>query len=244
MIRVLIPVYNEEKNIETCIKDIDKSLMQFPHRFYLINDGSKDGSLAIINKIIGKFPIKLINHKTNNGVAEALKAGLSHIDRDSQPNDILAIMEGDGTSTPTLLPRMIKKVSLESDIVIASRYVPGGMYVSFPFHRLILSRCANLILRFLYPYLKVSDYTIFYRVYRMKIVKDVLQKYQENLIKTRYFTANSEFLIKCISLRPIISEIPYVYDYGKKRGHSGLKIIKNVWQYLKLIYEHSILRKS
>ncbi len=119
-----------------------------------------------------------------------------------------------------------------------------GCYVNFPLKRLFLSRSANFIMGLFFPYPQVKDYTIFYRTYKIEIIRKAIKTYKENLIKTKFFTANAELLIKCMKFKPKIAEVPYIYDYGKKKGSSGLKIIKNILQYLKLIYERSILRKS
>lgn len=244
MIRILIPVYNEENNISRCVLGIHKVLKKHPHRFYLINDGSKDGSLYLLNKLSKRLPIQVLNHKINKGVAEAFKTGLNKINQDGKTGDIVAITEGDGTSTPELLVEMIKQNKSGIDIVIASRYKGKGCYVNFPPKRLLLSRSANLIMRLFFPYPQVKDYTIFYRTYKMELIKKIIKAYKHNLIKTKFFAANAELLIKCMKLKPKIAEVPYIYDYGKKKGSSGLKIIKNILQYFKLIYERSILRKS
>jgi len=244
MIRILIPVYNEEKNIGRCVKDIHEILKKNPHRFYLINDGSKDSSLNILKKLSRKLPVCVLDHKVNRGVAEAFKTGLYKINQDGKPGDIVAITEGDGTSTPKLLLEMIKQNKSGFDVVIASRYKGGGCYVNFPLKRLFLSRSANFVMSLFFPYPEVKDYTIFYRTYKMEIIRKLIRTYKKNLIKTKFFTANAELLIKCMKFKPKIAEVPYVYDYGKKKGSSGLKIIKNILQYLKLIYERSILHKS
>lgn len=244
MIRILIPVYNEEKNIKTCVLGIHKALKNNPHRFYLVNDGSKDNSLNILKKLSKKLPISVLDHKINKGVAEAFKTGLYKINEDGRPGDMVAITEGDGTSTPELLLEMISQNKAGFDVVIASRYKGKGCYVNFPLKRLILSKSANLIMKLFFPYPEVKDYTIFYRTYKIEIIKRAIKKYKNNLIKTKFFTANAELLIKCMKFKPKVTEVPYVYDYGKKKGSSGLKILKNILQYFKLIYERSILRKS
>lgn len=244
MIRVLIPVYNEEKNISDCVLKIHRVLKKYPHRFYLINDGSRDKSLLILNKLKQKLPATILDHKINKGVAEAFKTGLDKINQDGKSGDIIAITEGDGTSTPELLLKMISQNKAGFDVVIASRYKGKGCYVNFPIKRLILSKSANLIMKLFFPYPEVKDYTIFYRTYKIEIIKKAIKKYKNNLIKTKFFTANAELLIKCMKFKPKITEVPYVYDYGKKKGSSGLKILKNILQYFKLIYERSILRKS
>ena len=119
--------------------------------------------------------------------AEALKTGLGELERDGRDEDILIIMEGDGTSTPELIRVITDKIRGGADLVIASRYVPGGEYRNFPLRRLALSRLANLTLGLFFPKDGVKDYTIFYRAYKMRVIKKTIKEYKSDLIKTKYF---------------------------------------------------------
>ncbi|MEK7525853.1 MAG: glycosyltransferase family 2 protein [Patescibacteria group bacterium] len=242
MIRILIPVYNEEKNIQDCVLNTRKFLKRKPHRFYLVNDGSKDHSLEILNKLAKKNPVQVLDHKVNKGVAAALKTGLTQIVKDGQDSDVVVVMEGDGTSNPKLLPKMISEIQNGKDVVIASRYVKGGRYHKFPTKRLFLSKSANNLLKFLFPYPGLQDYTHFYRAYSLWVIKKAMKVHGKNLITTKYFTANTEFLMKILTSSVIISELPFVYDYSRKKGKSGLRIGKNLKQYFKLIFEQKIMR--
>ena len=95
---------------------------------------------------------------------------------------------------------------------------------NFPLRRHILSIAANTILKIFFPIPNVKDYTIFYRAYKMRVIKKTIKEYKSDLIKTKYFTANSELLVKCMEFTDKIEEVPFVYDYGKKKGTSGMKI--------------------
>ncbi|MDO8657569.1 MAG: glycosyltransferase [Candidatus Levybacteria bacterium] len=236
MIRIIIPVYNEEKNIENCIIKVAQVIKGQKYQFCIINDGSKDSSGSIINRLSQKFPIKLINHETNRGIAQVFRSGIIDMIKEGKTGDIIVIMEGDGTSNPQLLIPMIRSVINGGDIVIASRYKSGGGYLNFPIKRLFYSRLANMVFRIIFPSEKVKDYTIFYRAYSFKILKKVLQTYKDNLITSKYFVANTELLIKLMKLTKDIEEIPLMYDYGQKKGKSGLNIRKNLFQYLIFIF--------
>lgn len=235
MIKIIIPVYNESKNLSSFLQLTNIFLKKYRHRFYIINDGSTDNTQKIIKKISRTYPIKLLTHKINKGVAEAFKTGLTEVSKNAHDKDIVIIMEGDGTSNPQHIPLMIKKIKNGTDIVIASRYKKGGKYKNFPFKRLIFSKAANLIFQLLFSS-KVKDYTIFYRAYSINIIKKSLNGFAEDLITTKYFAANTEMLTKMMKLTSKIEEIPFIYDYSKKRGKSGLKIAKNLNQYIKFIF--------
>lgn len=232
MIRILIPVYNEEKNIEDCIEGIHRILAKTPHRFYTVDDGSRDGGVKIIKKLSRDIPITIMSHEINKGVAEALKTGFIRMVKESKKGDVAVVVEGDNTSTPELLGDMIEEIRNGADIVVASRYAKGGVYKNFPLVRLILSKAINLFLRWVFGFEGVRDYTIFFRAYKIELLKKIGR---DELFKTRFFTANCELLVKCMEFAPKIVEVPYVYDYGKKKGASGIKIASNIWQYLRLV---------
>jgi dolichol-phosphate mannosyltransferase len=234
VIRIILPVYNEAKNIRKCIKEI-ASNTPGSYKIYAINDGSKDNSLEILHKLRYTYPVTVINHKVNKGIAEAFKSGISSVLKEGKIRDIVIIMESDCTSDPTLLKKLINKIKTGYDIAIASRYIDGGGYMRFPLRRLILSRSANTIFRALYQSKGVADYTIFYRAYSYKVLKKASEKFDKRLITTKYFAANAELLVKLLTITDKATEIPFVYDYGKKKGKSGLNVKKNLNQYLRFI---------
>lgn len=241
MIAILIPAYNEEKNITKTIRAVDK-IVKTRHRFYVVDDGSRDKTNAVIRRLMKKHPITLLSHRINRGVAEALKTGLEAIVKSGKDTDTLIIMEADGTSDPKLAPHMLAALSAGSDIVIASRHIPRGRYLKFPLKRLFLSYAANLTFRTLFPHPTITDYTIFYRAYKLGVVKKAMEYYGKTLLISKFFTANTELLIKLTDFSDRISEVPFVYNYGLKTGRSGLKTLPNLREYFKFIIAYKLLK--
>ncbi|MBU0618899.1 glycosyltransferase family 2 protein [Patescibacteria group bacterium] len=235
MIRIIILAYNEAANIEDCLIQATKVLGNQPHRFYVVNDGSVDETLSILNRRVKDFPLTLINHQVNQGVAAALRSGIIQVVKQGRANDVVVVMEGDGTSDVKLLRPMIAQVNQGQDIVIASRYQPGGAYCNFSLKRRFFSRSANFIFNWIFPCPQVRDYTIFYRAYRLGLLKKACQVYQNRLINSEHFVANTELLVKLMRLTQKIKELPFTYDYGYKKSPSSLNIPRNLWQYLKFI---------
>lgn len=244
MIRIIIPVYNEEKNIQSCIEDIAEAISGNDYLVYAVNDGSYDKTSDILFKLSQKFPIKVISHKENRGVSAALKSGIVKVVKECGKDDVLVVMEGDGTSNPSLLPKMVESIQKGSSVVVASRYQKGGGYKSFPLGRLIHSQIANFIFRLLYPFEGISDYTIFYRAYNPEIVRKAYQDYKGSFPNFRYFVANTEILIKLFPYIVKASEIPFVYDYGLKKGRSGLNISKNIFEYLMFLLKTKMPKRK
>lgn len=240
MIRIIIPAYNEAKNLPPLLQDIAATLPKESYDVAIVNDGSEDDTLAVARRLAKQYPVTVLHHPINRGVAEAFRTGITHVAPAAAPDDVIAIMEGDGTSSPDVLPEMARRIMSGADIVIASRYETGGRYQKFPLKRLILSKGANIVFQLLFPVKGVKDYSIFYRAYRAKALQQALSQYGEKFITVSTFFANIEILL---NLRPFITkveEVPFVYNYGKKQGKSSMKIGKNLRSYLAFIATHEL----
>lgn len=246
MIRVIIPAYNEEKNIGGCIDEIIDEIKKVKKKYkiYVVDDGSTDKTSDLLLDIKREIPLEIITHKQNKGVPEAFRSGLTKTSKDSSENDIILLMEGDATSNAKLIPKILKNINDGNDIVICSRYVKGGGYRNFPLRRLLLSYLANFVMAILFPIRGVRDYTIFYRGYRPWIVKKLIKKHGRGFIKTKFYVANSEILIKMAKFNPRINEIPFVYNYGKKKKPSAMKVISNIRAYILFIYKQYVSRDN
>lgn len=235
---IIIPAYNEARNLRGVVEGIRENLKGFSHEIFIINDGSQDDTLLIAQHLAKQFPVRVLNHEINRGVAEAFRTGIKQAARFAAKDDVVIIMEGDGTSDPSLLPNMARRIATGADIVIASRYQPGGKYKDFPLKRLLLSQGANIVFRIFFPTPGVRDYSIFYRAYRASILQQALKKYGEKFITVQTFFANIEILFHLKPFMKITEEIPLVYDYSKKQSKSGMKIWKNFKSYLVFVTKH------
>lgn len=241
MIRIIIPAYNEARNLANLFLDTRRSLASEPFRLFVVDDGSTDDTAAVLTDLAGTFDVTVRTHQGNRGVAAAFRTGFQAALEDAGDDDVIVLMEGDGTSSSTLLPDMTHRVQTGADVVIASRYQPGGGYRHFPLKRLLLSRGANLIFRLLFPVAGTKDFTIFYRAYRVPPLRAAMAAHGDRFIESTTFLANAEILVK---LRPFVrrvEEVPLLYDYGRKQGKSGMRVWKNLRSYLRFI-THNALR--
>lgn len=246
MIYILILFYNERENLEQVVIDINKTLSNTPHTIVAIDDGSSDGSSEIMRKLQKRNrSIILLGYSINMGVGAALETGIDWIARQGNPRDIFVIMEADGTNRVTTLPKLISAVQHGADVVIASRYLPGAGYRNFPIQRRMLSVLANLYLRKRFPIPGVSDYTIFYRAYRVDVIIRAFDIFGHfGIIQSRGFVANAELLIKLSLCTQQIREVPFLYDYGPKRSRSKITILRTIVEYFSTInYLEEVIRK-
>ncbi len=234
---VIIPAYNEEGNIKKLLEDLINLHLPTEKKIIFVDDGSVDKTLQIAKRFKSELDMTFIVHKPNKGVPQTFYDGLKKAAHLASPEDAIAIIEGDNTSDLKLLPLMINKIKKGADIVVASRYINGGKYKNFPFHRVLGSSIVNYVLKIFFYKKNITDYTIFYRAYSAKSVKAALKKYKEKLITSKSFAANLEILLKIGEFSKKNEEVPLVYDYGLKKGKSKMKLFKTLFEYRRLIWE-------
>ena len=139
-ILVVIPTYNERDNVEPIIERV---LASVPEAHALIvDDGSPDGTGKVADEIALAEPRVHVLHRTAKaGLGGAYIAGFGWgLDNGY---DVLVEMDADGSHAPEQLPRLLHTLR-RADLVIGSRWVPGGTVVNWPKSRELLSRGGNL----------------------------------------------------------------------------------------------------
>lgn len=236
MIYLILPIYNEEENLRVLIPEIYRLMKGREYKIIAVNDGSRDNSLGVLEEIRNDNLV-IENCAVNMNIGSVFSTAIDRVLSDSSnDSDTVIIMESDQTNSVFLINVFLAEIS-GNDIVIASRYKKGGGYVNFPLGRNILSHCANRLVRFCFPVKGVFDYTIFFRAYRVGILKEAMKYFGRfGLIQSEGFAANIELLLKLAVFTDDIHEIPYVYDYGARVGKSKIKILSTIKEYLYLIF--------
>ena len=241
----MLPVYNEEDNIKKTIEELRSLMKGKDYKIVAVNDGSIDNSLKILNELKGK-DLVVEGSVVNMNVGAVFSLGIDRVLSEAKDDDIMVIMESDQTSEVAIIKDLVGPVEKDAaDIVIASRYLKSGGYVNFPFLRLIFSYCANSLMKFYFPIQNVIDYTIFFRAYRIGLVKKATEHFGRfGLIQSKGFVANAELLIKLSIFTKKIKEVPFTYNYGKKIGQSKINIFRTINEYFVLInYLKRIFKK-
>lgn len=244
MIYILLPAYNEERDIATLLHRIREAMQSFgdPYRVLVVNDGSTDGTLAVVTGLQDEMPIELLDHVVNKGLGQAMLTGLSKAAELVQEDEILITMDADNTHDPCLIEKMAEKIRAGSDLVIASRYEQGGEEVGLSRLRSFLSRGASSLLKVFFPIPGAKDYTCGYRAYRGAALKQAHQIFGSRLVEERGFTCMAEILIKFRSINARVSEVPLVLRYDLKSGQSKMKVLRTILRYFVLI-SHNLFRK-
>ncbi len=229
---MIIPAFNEVKAIKKTLVGLEEisKLCSFGLKIIVVDDGSSDGTAGVASQVKG---VKVIRLKTNMGPGEAIKRGILAAIKVAGEDDVVITMEADNTSDPALIFQMVNKLSQGADVVCASRQIAGGSYQDFPFFRLVFSLFANGILRILFPIKQITDYTIFFRGYKAKILKRLCKN---DLVISSGFVGNAEILIKMRNWRIIFDEVPLVYRYKNRLGKSRMKVKTNLFEYLRFLF--------
>ena len=232
---VILPCYNEEQNIKTLIPTIEKAIKpKMLYKIIAINDGSIDHTGQLLRELSNEYPILIIEHLKNKGLAETLEDGLSVAAELSREEDLIITMDSDNTHDPRYMLDMAKVVT-EADIVIGSRYVKGGKQLNVPPHRMILSKAINKGIK-LAAGLHVKDATSGYRCFRAKTIKTLHKQFGKKFVESKGFEISLELLLKLFWLNPVILEVPITLDYGKKGGRSKMKLFSTIKRYIALFF--------
>ena len=158
---VVVPTFNECHNLPVLVR----GLMTQPNvRVLVVDDNSPDGTGAVAEALAGEFAGRVaVMHRT-----ERPGLGRSYIDgikqAISEPVDAICQMDADLSHDPRHLPAMLQALD-NADLVLGSRYIPGGGTVNWPMRRRMLSRFANIYIRAV-TRLGVRDCTTGYRCWR------------------------------------------------------------------------------
>ena len=165
---VVIPTYNEAETLEPVVGRLRASVPEAD--VLVVDDGSPDGTGDIADRLVAADPGVHVLHRTQKaGLGAAYIAGFRWALAEGY--DVVVEMDSDGSHAPEELPRLLTALR-EADLVIGSRWVPGGQIRNWPLYRQIISiggsTYARVLLRF-----PVRDSTSGYRAFRRQVLEEL-----------------------------------------------------------------------
>ncbi len=199
---VILPTYNESRNIRPLLRQIRKVLPEA--EVVIVDDNSPDGTGRIAQRLQAEGLARAVHREKRLGLSGAVALGFS-----VAKGDILAAMDADGSHPPETLVSLVKEVRAGADIAVASRRVFLGRVEHWPAHRRLVSRVATFLAGFLTD---VKDPLSGCFCLRRRVIKGVR-------FESRGYKILLEILVKG-SCRKVV-EVPYVFR-SRKHGASKL----------------------
>ncbi|PZG25011.1 dolichol-phosphate mannosyltransferase [Spongiactinospora gelatinilytica] len=166
---VVVPTYNERDNLPMITAQLREAV---PEAHLLItDDDSPDGTGQVADELAAADPnIHVLHRPAKEGLGAAYIAGFRW--GLAEGFDVLVEMDADGSHRPEELPELLHVLADGADLVIGSRWVPGGKVVNWPWSREFLSRGANLYTRMSLG-VPVRDATAGFRAYRAATLRKI-----------------------------------------------------------------------
>jgi len=218
---IIVPTYNERDRLADLVHAVFRAYTaeHLEAELIIVDDNSPDGTGALADDLATRHRLQVIHRSGKLGLGTAVVAGF-----EAAGAPIVGVIDADLSHPPSLLPRMLSIMQRASaDLVIASRYIPGGGTRNWPIGRLLLSRLGCLMARPLTP---VRDATSGFFLIRRDLARGVR-------ISAGGFKICLELLVRG---RPAsVVEVPYVFE-GRTVGESKMNL-KEATGYLQQLRE-------
>lgn len=199
---LIVPTYNESSNIAELIEKFFTTVRSA--HLLVVDDESSDGTAEIVEKLRASYPhLGILRRNGERGLGHAYTAGILH-GLESR-FEIIGTMDGDLSHDPSYLPQMLALLQT-NDVVIGSRYIPGGGVVNWKIGRILLSWLANKFAATLLQ-IPAHDITSGYRLYR----RHALQWIRTEEIKSTGYSFLAELLYRAHLAGARIAECPIVF---------------------------------
>ena len=165
---IIIPTYNELENLRPLLEEIFSFVPDID--ILIVDDNSPDGTGALADEIHEQNPQVQVLHRAGKlGLGTAYIAGFKYAVAHNY--DAAFEMDADFSHDPQYLPDFLKAIE-NADLVIGSRYIPGGDTPNWSFVRRMISGCGNIFARFMLG-IPVHDCTAGFRCYRSEVLESI-----------------------------------------------------------------------
>ena len=165
---IIIPTYNESKNIQNIIKKIIE--VDSTYNILVVDDNSPDKTYKIVDKLSEENNnIKLIHRSKRSGIGTAYCVGFKYGIENNF--DKIIQIDADLSHNPYDIPRLLENAE-NHDLVIGSRYINGISIVNWPLSRLVLSYTANIYAKILTG-MRIKDCTGGFKCFNTYVLKDI-----------------------------------------------------------------------
>jgi dolichol-phosphate mannosyltransferase len=231
---IIIPTYNERENLQDLVPQILTVLNAsgVNGSIIVVDDSSPDGTGDLAKELSAKHgKIIVITRKAKLGIGSAYKDGFRTAL--SLGFECLIEMDADGSHNPRFIPAFVEKLEEGYELVIGSRYIPGGKIPDWPLTRRIISKTTGFVTRSLFG-LKTRDPTSGFRAYHATALSSIdLSK-----VASDGYAFQVEMVALCEKRRFRVCEIPieFVDRWVGKSKLSGMEYLRFMKAVLRLAF--------
>ena len=220
---VIVPTYNEKDNVERVVARLRAAVPAAD--VLVVDDGSPDGTGDLADGLAAADPrIQVMHRPSKQGLGAAYVAGFRWgLERGY---DVLVEMDADGSHRPEQLPDLLAALS-SADLVLGSRWVPGGRVVNWPLSRQLLSRGGNTYVRMMLGF-GVRDATGGFRAFR----KRTLSAFTLEDVNSAGYCFQVDLAWRAVRRGFIVTEVPIVFverELGTSKM-SGAIVREALWR--------------
>src|SRR5262245_29608877 len=209
---MVVPTYNEADNLAWIVGRLRTA--QPDVHVLVVDDNSPDGTGKLAEEIAAADAHVMVVHRSEKG---GLGAAYKHGFRIALDDgfDVIGEMDADGSHQPEQLHLLLDALA-DADLVIGSRWVPGGSVVNWPLRRELLSRGGNLYVRLLLG-IKVRDATAGYRLFR----RTTLEKIDLDAVQSTGYVFQTDMVARTLAAGLTVREVPIEF-VERVRGDSKM----------------------
>jgi dolichol-phosphate mannosyltransferase len=209
---MVVPTFNEADNIDWLVGRLRDA--QPDVDVLVVDDNSPDGTGALADELATADPaVHVLHRSAKGGLGAAYLAGFAWALEAGY--DVVGEMDADGSHQPEQLHRLLDAL-LDADLVIGSRWIPGGSVVNWPLRREALSRGGNLYVRLLLG-IGVRDATAGFRVFR----RTALEKIDLASVESTGYVFQTDLVTRCLRAGLTVREVPIEF-VERVRGDSKM----------------------
>jgi dolichol-phosphate mannosyltransferase len=167
MLSVVIPARNEAQCIASTVRHLhlELQLHHVPHEIIVVDDGSADNTVAVLEKIGSEIPeLVIVRNSGLHGFGRAVSFGI-----DQMRGDAVVIMMADESDDCRDVVRYWKLLQDGYECVFGSRFLRGGGTIDYPQFKLLINRLANFFVRVLFAF-QLNDTTNAFKAYRKNVI--------------------------------------------------------------------------
>ena len=219
---VCLPTYNERENLERMVR----ALGDVGVRVLVIDDNSPDGTGEIADRLARELDhVDVLHRQRKEGLGPAYLAGFARALADGA--ELILEMDCDFSHDPTDVPRLVAAVDAGADLVIGSRYVPGGSIPNWGFLRRFISR-AGCVYSQVILQTRVRDLTGGFKCYRRRVLESI----DLEAIESKGYAFQIETVYRALRKGFRVVEIPITFvdrEVGGSKMSQAI-VLEAVWK--------------